>query len=152
MRRAIARGRLAASVDTDGQIIDAELADREWEANTDLSRAPGAVVERAAARAGGSAAAPRVTTANSVAENNAAKTYWQARQAELDYLADAKELVLARDVDAQVRGVFLACRTKLLGIPSRARQALPHLSVADIGALEGLIREALEGLASEGTV
>jgi phage terminase Nu1 subunit (DNA packaging protein) len=42
--------------------------------------------------------------------------------------------------------VFTACKTRLLAIPSRARQALPHLVAADLGVLEALIREALEDL------
>jgi hypothetical protein len=50
--KAIKRGRLKLSVvhDAAGQpkIADAALADREWTQNTDLSRAPGDVKERAA--------------------------------------------------------------------------------------------------------
>jgi hypothetical protein len=52
VRNAIKAGRLVKSVvDVDGQpkIADPELADREWKANTDLSRAPDSVKRSAAA-------------------------------------------------------------------------------------------------------
>jgi len=38
-------------------------------------------------------------------------------------------------------------RTHLLGLPTRAKQRLPHLSNADLGVLDGLVRESLEELA-----
>ncbi|CAM3200322.1 hypothetical protein G4177_03105 [Corallococcus sp. ZKHCc1 1396] len=75
------------------------------------------------------------------------KTYWQARQAELDYRQEAGELVPARDVRSKLEDVFRTCRTHLLGVPSSARQALPHLTASDVGTLENLVREALEELA-----
>lgn len=56
VQRAIASERLNASiVRVNGQlrIADVDLADREWAANTDLSRAPATVIERS-----GSGAAP----------------------------------------------------------------------------------------------
>ena len=40
----------------------------------------------------------------------------------------------------------VTCRTRLLGIPSKAKQQLPHLSLSDLEVLEALVREALEGL------
>jgi phage terminase Nu1 subunit (DNA packaging protein) len=43
----------------------------------------------------------------------------------------------------------VAARTKLLGLPSRAKQRLPHLTPADLATLDRLIREALEELGGE---
>jgi phage terminase Nu1 subunit (DNA packaging protein) len=164
VQRAVNSGRLRASVNEDGQIVDPDLADREWDAATDLSKAPGYVRERAAARAAPAPAfdvvgvigpetdaPPSARAGMTLAEASAVEKVWKARQAELNYRQDAGELVPARDVDAKLQDVFRTCRTKLLGLPSRARQALPHLTVADLGTIENLVREALEELASGGT-
>lgn len=44
---------------------------------------------------------------------------------------------------------FVVVRTKLLGVPSRLRQRCPHLSRDDTNAVDDLIREALEELATD---
>jgi hypothetical protein len=44
--------------------------------------------------------------------------------------------------------MVLQARTTLLGLPTRARQRLPHLGAADLVVLEGLVREVLEELAT----
>ncbi len=57
-------------------------------------------------------------------------------------------LLRREDVDqAWGRAVNLT-RTKLLGVPSVARQRIPHLDVEEVEILMGLIREALEELAT----
>jgi phage terminase Nu1 subunit (DNA packaging protein) len=38
-------------------------------------------------------------------------------------------------------------RTKLLGVPTRLRQRIPHLTLEEIAIAEELIRESLEELA-----
>jgi len=43
--------------------------------------------------------------------------------------------------------IVVGTRTHLLGLPTRAKQRLPHLSNADLGVLDGLVRESLEELA-----
>jgi phage terminase Nu1 subunit (DNA packaging protein) len=58
------------------------------------------------------------------------------------------ELLRREDVDqAWGRAVNLT-RTKLLGVPSVAKQRIPHLDVEEVEILMGLIREALEELAT----
>lgn len=159
---AVRDGRLSRSVvrDEHGQpkIADPDLADREWEANTD-------VVKRANA-AGGVLAPSRSAPPRVVADElepeakqfdeDGAETIGSATQrlkaaqadlAELKFKEAAGELVPARDVEARLVNVFASCKTRLLAIPSRARQALPHLVTADMAVIEGLIREALEDLA-----
>lgn len=120
------------------------VADREWLANTDYSRAP----QHAPKVAGLPQVAPPVDTApEGLADSAAELKHWQAQLAELKYREAAGELLLAADVERQIVATFAACKAKLLAIPSRARQALPHLTVADIAAIDGLVREALEDLA-----
>lgn len=152
--RAIRSGRLVRSVTPTGGIADADLADREWDANTDLSEAPVYVRERAAARSAPMPAAPEPAPVEpqpggTLSENNAAKAYWQARMAKLDYLEAARELVPAADVDAKLRAVFHVSRTKLLTLPSRAKTLL-GLTPQQVARLDDLTRELLEDLAREG--
>lgn len=176
--RAIKTGRLTASVgrDADGtpRINDPELADREWDQRTDLSKAPGAVKARAAARpppppAPAPAAdlvqlPPDVVTPEeqelldrvglsahkgmTLAEASAIEKVWKAKLAELEFQTKSGELVAAKDVAVRLANVFTHARTKLLGIPTQAKQRLPHLTVPDLGLLERLVREALEDLAA----
>lgn len=145
---AIKKGTLKESVvrDENGQpkIADPDLADREWEANTDHSKAPAYVKQR-----GLEAVAAGVVSARdgmTLSEASAVEKVWRARTAELKFKEAAGELVPAKDVEQRLTDTFHTCRTRLLGIPSRARQALPHLTLADIAAIEALVREALEEL------
>lgn len=158
VQRARDKGRI--TLESDGT-IDPDRADREWALNTDLTDAPGAVVEAHARAAEPSAAAglvkPRPSEpvadgappalGTTLPENNAVKAYWQARTAELEFKEAAGELVPAAGVRAELESVFRSCRTKLLGIPSRARAAMPGLSLADVAKIEAFVREALEDLA-----
>lgn len=73
-----------------------------------------------------------------------------AARAELELARESGELVEAASVEEQLTDVFSACRTKLLGIPTRLRQRLPHLAAGDVAEIEALIREALEELAKWG--
>jgi phage terminase Nu1 subunit (DNA packaging protein) len=166
--KAIDSGRLKLSVvrDERGQpkIADPALADREWTAGTDLSKAPGYVKERAsAARAAAPAPrAPGVPRASAppadaeeepanlnLAEESAREKFWRANLAELDFRKRSGELVDAKEWEAKLADVFTRIRVRLLGLPTRAKQQLPHLSVTDFGTLDGLVREALEELALE---
>jgi hypothetical protein len=55
--------------------------------------------------------------------------------------------VLAADVESRLVNVFSRCKTKLLGVSSRARQRDPGLTGAQVQMIEALIREALDDLA-----
>ena len=152
--RAVRSGRLKASV-RDGKIIDPDLADREWAANTDLTDAPSSVIEQSASWPGVDrpVAPPPPAGEESAGEGtplheaNRIEKVWKAKTAELKYKQEAGELVPAAEVRGKLEDTFRTCRTKLLGIPSRARQVLPHLTVGDIAAIESMVREALEDLA-----
>lgn len=179
--RAVRAGRLVASVvrlpNGKPAIADPDLADREWVANTDHTKAPAYVKEREAARARALASSPpppapptppavEVDPAPaelepepspasqvgepldelSVATASARLKKWQADLAELKFREAARELLPARDVERRLVDVFSACKVRLLALPSRAKQALPHLSVSDLEELERIVREALEDL------
>jgi phage terminase Nu1 subunit (DNA packaging protein) len=155
---AVKTGRLVASVArVKGQpkIRDAVLADREWDANTDLSKAPGYVKQRGADRPRGPGRPPKqddddqVRLGMSLADASAAEKVWKARIAELDFLERSSALVDAKEMTAKLVDVYTRCRTKLLGIPTRVKQQLPELSIRDVAAVDGLVRETLEELAEE---
>lgn len=64
----------------------------------------------------------------------------------------AKEgLLLPRDQVERVWGnAVTVARTRLLGVPTRTRQRIPHLTSEEVAILEELIREALEELSQGG--
>jgi hypothetical protein len=74
--------------------------------------------------------------------------HWKAKLAELKYRQEAGELVEAAAVSKRLTDTFSMCRTKLLGVPTRTRQRLPHLSLDDFTVIEELVREALEDLSN----
>jgi P27 family predicted phage terminase small subunit len=145
--RAVERGRLVESVVRVGgvpKIADPDLADDEWAANTDLSRAPADVKARGEVDNGGEAPADGEPT---LATSSAREKHWKAQLAELQYKQRAGELVEAAAVTAAIAAEYLTVRTKLLGLPSKAKQQLPHLTLADLATLDAIVREALEALA-----
>lgn len=164
--RRIESGKLSACVvrDAKGKVLgigDLAVADREWAENSDLTRATQEVRDREAAREmARQLVAPSVVpdespqtdepAAMTMSVASTSEKFWKARLAELKFKQESGELVPAADVARGWVDIITNAKTRLLGIPSRAKQALPHLTVTDIAALEGLIREALEGLA-EGT-
>lgn len=142
--RACKKGRLRECVvrDASGKAIgisDPELADREWEKNSDYTDAP----QRAPKTS--SPAGEEVSMSDAAAREK----HWKALLAETKYKREAGELVPAAEVEERVRDDYAQVRTKLLGIPSRARQSLPHLTVGDLAVIESLVRESLEELAGD---
>jgi hypothetical protein len=160
---AIKAGRLSKSVTIDEngtpKINDIELAKREWAANTDTSMVRRAEnVDAALARSGnrwvdvtaplpGDDVAPPVDEGMSPAQR---KAHWEALTKELEFRQAAKELVSAAEVERSFTETFTVCKTKLLAIPSRAKQEAPDLTLAHLALLERLIREACEALAVGG--
>jgi hypothetical protein len=135
VQRAIESGRLRTSVVTvDGlpRIADPELADREWADNTDQTRR----------------ARPDDADAEDSEATEGSFAYWKTKKMELDYRRAAAELVNAADMQAAMADAFSTVRTKLLGVPSKAKQRLPHLTLDDLATLEEIVRESLETIAS----
>ena len=147
VQRAIDSGRLVTSLVYDDAgapgIADAAAADAEWAANTRSEREP---LTSQIARQGG--AAPD----DEESPLAAARTRYEeakASLAEIELAERRGQLVLAADVEARLAGAITRCKTKLLALPSRARQQDPTLSSAQLGMFEALIREALEDLAAD---
>jgi phage terminase Nu1 subunit (DNA packaging protein) len=69
--------------------------------------------------------------------------------AEMDVLERRGDLIPAADARAQVIDRYTVVKTKILGVPSRVAQRLPHVARADVAVIEDLLREALIELASD---
>ncbi len=136
VRKAIDTGRLERSVGQNGHgrpvIAHPDLAEREWRDNRDPAK------DRTGRDRGGATAAVRRRLVLA-----------QAKRQELAYEQARRELVPRLEVQREFAGYIVMCKTKLLGVPSRAKQRIPHLTVAEIGVLEALVREALEELAHD---
>lgn len=132
------------------KVADLELAVREWEANTDLSEAPASVQLKAQQRQAAAAREPGESLVSPLVEASARERSAKAKLAELEYARKAGELVPAAEVEARWLEMITRSRTKLLGLPSKAKQSLPHLTAADLKILDRIVREALEELAGEG--
>lgn len=148
IQKAIKTGRLTRSVvwvDGTPKIADADQADAELEANTrpridrpERTDADGTVEQ---------------SYNRSRAEREAALARLDAHRADLAAieLEEKRGSVVAVEVvEARLTSVFSACRSKLLGVPTRARQRDPGLTPAQVALIEELVREALEDLSSDG--
>jgi hypothetical protein len=62
----------------------------------------------------------------------------------------SRELVPRREFLLAYAGLVTAAKTVFLGLPSRAKQRMPHLTVEDVAILDVLVREGLEHLAESG--
>lgn len=156
--RAIRGGRLRACLvigaDKKPKIGDVALADQEWTANTDLSKAPAYVKERSAARAdepredASEDAEPFLPGSMSLTDASALEKEWRAKLAELDYKRKSAELVNAAELEAHLVDVFTQIKTKLLALPSALKAGNPNLTHRDVVFVDGKVRELLEDLAT----
>jgi phage terminase Nu1 subunit (DNA packaging protein) len=130
------------------RIPDPDAADREWAENTDHSRAPGYVRELADEEDSDAEGAegPR---RGALSKASAEEKLWKAKHARLKYEREIGKVVDADEMAAAMADTFSTVRTKLLGLPSRLRQRRPQLTLDDLATLEELVREDLEGLASD---
>lgn len=122
VQKALRDGRIAAGEDG---LIDPDAADLSWEETTD----PGQ--RRSTERTAGVV---------SLAEARTRLDLAKAELAEIDLAVRKGELLVAADVEARVAEVFAQCKTKLLGVSSRARQQDPALTVSQVSLFDGLIR------------
>jgi hypothetical protein len=140
VQKAIGDDRISVvTLDGRSRIADPEAADREWAANTDHVRSPGLMGEDDGLDDEGDGGEFRNAAAR--------ERHWKALTAELNYRQRAGELVNAADLQAELAEMFSTVRTRVLGIPSKLKQQLPHLSFADLATIDQEVREALEELA-----
>jgi phage terminase Nu1 subunit (DNA packaging protein) len=142
VQKAIQRGRLAESVilvDGVKKIADPELADREWEANTDPLQ--GVIGFRPDNDAAGEP--PEIVKASTRLKQA------QADQAELKYRLSAGQLMDVEDAESEWSEFCAQLRSTLLGLPNRLKQRHPDIPLEHLATLEELLRADLEDLADE---
>lgn len=133
---AIAAGRLRKSITKDRRISSAAAADAEWAATTKADRVP--------------LTGPAATgAAPEYAESRARREAAEAALAEIELDEKRGELVRAREVDARLVGEYARAKTKILAVPSKARQRDPAFTAEQLALLGALLREVLDDLASD---
>jgi hypothetical protein len=150
--KAVASGRLHKSVTrVDGRpkIVDPELADREWAANTRSNgdRPEPAAPAQVPAHSGG---IPDLNTSRALRAAAAARRETAlADLAELDVAERRGQVVDVDEARADVIAAYSVVKTRLLGVPSRVAQRLPDVAARVVPVVDELIREALEELAAD---
>jgi hypothetical protein len=81
-------------------------------------------------------------------ESRARSEYEKANLLELERKTKEGMLLKREDVEQAWSAAVNITRTKLLGIPSVAKQRIPHLELEEVELLTVLIREALQELAA----
>ena len=82
-------------------------------------------------------------------ESRARTEHLKAELFELERQQKEGLLVRAEDVERDWVEIITMARTKLLGIPTKAKQRIPDLDTDAIGVLDDIVREALEDLANK---
>lgn len=158
--KAIAEGRLTSAVilvDGVPKIADSEVADREWDANTrpraDRPRQPRRSREATIEDDEDGdlpADVPPYKVSRARRESEAARREAAlADLAEIEVAEKNEDLVPFDEARAYMIDKFTIIKTKLLGVPSRVAQQLPHIAAEVEPVIDGLIREVLEELATE---
>lgn len=125
--------------------FDVEAIRAEWIATT-RSMGPSPLADRAEA-----SPAPAPVDAREVesfADARRRKETALADLREMDRARKGGELCLASVVEAGLVDVLRSARDQLLALPSRLREAAPHLAHNDAETVDRLLREALSDLAS----
>ena len=81
-------------------------------------------------------------------DSRARSEYEKANLLELQRKTQEGLLLRREDVELAWGGAVNITRTRLLGVPSTAKQRIPHLEIEEVELLTTLIREALDELAA----
>ena len=81
-------------------------------------------------------------------ESRARSEYEKANLLELERKTKEGQLLRREDVEQAWAAAVNITRSKLLGVPSAAKQRIPHLELEEVEVLTVLIREALNELAT----
>lgn len=140
VRHAIKSGKISRGL-VSGQRpykIDPTVADQEW------------VLEiRLAADPSDTGGVPGIVTTATIAESRARREAADAEFAEIKLAKEKGDLVPSADVLSEWQKVAAITRTKILGLPSKAKQRIHDLTTAQYQTLEMLAREVCEELADE---
>jgi phage terminase Nu1 subunit (DNA packaging protein) len=82
-------------------------------------------------------------------ESRARTEHLKAELLELERKQKEGLLVKAEEIEAKWVEIVTLARTKILGIPTKAKQRIPDLDTDAITVLDDIVRETLEDLAGE---
>lgn len=149
---AVKAGRLPVVRTADGrELVNSETMREHWAKNTQrrIGRGP----KPPAGQKAFPAARPRMAkTEESIPdydESRARTEHLKAELLELDRKQKEGVLVKAEEVELKWVEIVTLARTKILGIPTKAKQRIPDLDTEAVTVLEDIVRETLEDL-SEG--
>ena len=155
--KAVKDGRLSYKDCVDGTVrVNSETMREEWARNTQPRIGIGPKPasdggERPVLRNREDRVAPRITKTNEAIpdydESRARTEHLKAELLELERKQKEGVLVPAADVEAKWVEIAVMARTKILGIPTKAKQRIPDLDVDAITVLDDIVRETLEDLA-----
>ena len=169
---AIRTNRLSVVRTGDGrELVNSTTMRQEWERNTQKRvgrgpKPPAGTIERtplrpgeAEARAAAKADAqtpdtPLSETLEDVPDYNHSRArteHLKAELLELERKQKEKILVKAEEIETKWVEIITLARTKILGIPTKAKQRIPDLDTDAIGILDDIVRETLEDLATAPT-
>jgi len=81
-------------------------------------------------------------------ESRARTEHLKAELLELERKQKESLLVPAAEIEAKWVEIVTQARTKMLGIPTKAKQRIPDLDTDAMGVLEDIVRETLEDLSA----
>ena len=168
---AIRTNRLSVVRTGDGrELVNSETMRDEWARNTQKRigrgpKPPAGTVERTPKRPGELTPAERRTEAllSAAPSQNIAQTvepvpdydlsrarteHLKAELLELERKQKEQILVKADEIEAKWVEIITMARTKIMGIPTKAKQRIPDLDTDALGLLDDIVRETLEDLAT----
>ncbi len=151
--KAIREGRLTAIEDNEGKtVINGDTLVEEWNKKSAFRRVRKSVAANKNGEKTAIVAKPRNSRTKEAIpdyeESKARTEHLKAELLELDRQAKERTLVPVAEVELQWLEIITVARTKLLGLPSKAKQRIPDLDTSAVSILDDIIREALEELAS----
>tara|TARA_R100000664_G_C2712531_1_gene108793 strand:+ start:162 stop:674 length:513 start_codon:yes stop_codon:yes gene_type:complete len=142
----IKRGKLTAMEDAEGNIlINSDTMREELKKNRCFER-----MNRGSATNQKEKKVRNSKTYESVPEYEESKArteHLKAELLELERKEKEKDLVKYDEVKSSWENIVTTARTKLLGVPTKAKQRIPDLDANAMAHLDDIIREALEELA-----
>jgi phage terminase Nu1 subunit (DNA packaging protein) len=160
VNQAVRQGRIKVVVDENGKKrIDGATLAEDYRRKTQTKKTTGHKAIKQAEREGlpqiaESPGSGRISrTAEYIPdydESRARTEHLKAELLELDRKQKQGLLVPMADVQTKWVEIVSVAKTKILGIPSKAKQRIPELDSAAMSCLEDIIYEALEDLASGG--
>ena len=165
---AIRTNRLSVVRTGDGrELVNSATMREEWERNTQKRigrgpKPPAGTVERTPLRPGEAEARQQASapppppsdlarTTEIVPDYNESRARTEHLKAELLELERKQKeqiLVKSEDVEAKWVEIITLARTKILGIPTKAKQRIPDLDTDAISLLDDIVRETLEDIAA----